>query len=389
MVGVGESAYYRHGKAPEPEFKLLLRAILAACEDAGISPKSVDGFCSYAGDRNDPIRLSTALGVDELRLSNMHWGAGGGGSCGGIGVASAFLATGMAECVVVYRALAQGQFGRFGRARGGGGGTRAVSGWGVGGAAFAPFGVFAPGQIYAPKMTRLVEERGVDPATFEAVSLACYHHAQNNPRAQMSGRPLDPAAYEGARRITEPMRLYDYCQESDGAAAMVLVAAERAKDLRADPVYVLGVAQGAAFRQGAGYNDPDYATAGFTTVARRLYEVAGLGPADVDVAQIYENFTPGVVMSLIEHGFCGYEDAAGFLTYENLIAPSGRLPLNTSGGNLAEAYIHGMGLNVEAVRQLRGESCNPVPGAKTCLVAGGPMVEVVTNALFGTEEALG
>ena len=118
VIGVGETAYYKHGQAPDPEFKLALKAIVAACEDAGISPKQVDGFASYSNDRSDPSRLAAALGIDDLRFANMQWGGGGGGGSGAIGNAAAAIATGMAECVVVFRALAQGSSGASDRARG-------------------------------------------------------------------------------------------------------------------------------------------------------------------------------------------------------------------------------------------------------------------------------
>ena len=133
---------------------------------------------------------------------------------------------------------------------------------------------------------------------------------------------------------------------------------------------------------------PDYATSSFKLSARHLYDMAGVGPADIGAVQSYENFTGGVVMSLIEHGLCTYENANEVLTYENLVAPDGGIPLNTSGGNLAECYMHGLGLNLEAVRQLRGESSNQVPGCEVVLVNSGPMVENVTNMIVGTEATL-
>ena len=140
---------------------------------------------------------------------------------------------------------------------------------------------------------------------------------------------------------------------------------------------------------GAGsHNNPDYATASFKTVAPRLYEMAGVKPADVDVVQSYENFTGGVVMSLVEHGFFGYEEANEFCTLENFSAPGGRLPLNTSGGNLAECYMHGLELQLEAVRQIRGSSTAQVPGARVALVGSGPMVTPVSDMLLGSEDTL-
>ena len=383
IAGIGETRYYRRGESPDAEFVLALGAILAACEDAGIDPREIDGFASYANDRNEPARLAAALGLPELRFSNMQWGAGGGGGSAAVGNAAAAVAAGLASCVVVFRSLAQGQFGRFGSAPK----TPRVSGP----AAFSfPYGLISPAQMFAMRAQRLVHERRVSPDTFRAVALASYHHAQQNPRAVMHGRPLTADAYEAARWIVEPFRLYDCCLESDGAAALILVPLERAGDLRARPVYVLGVAQGGGYRDEAPiHNAPEYASACFRTVAPRLYEMARVSARDVDVVQSYENFTPGVVMALVEHGLCGWEEANEFFRVENLIAPHGRLPLNTSGGNLAECYVHGFELQLEAVRQIRGTSPNQVPGAKVGLVTSGPMVAPTSSMLVGTEEALG
>jgi acetyl-CoA acetyltransferase len=382
IVGIGETTYYKRGKSPEAEFKLGLRAILAACQDAGLDPRELDGFASYSNDRNDPSRLAAALGIRELRFSNMQWGGGGGGGSAAVGNAAAAIVAGLADTVVVYRALAQGQFGRFGQ------GTRAPAVMGDP-ALWMPYGLMSPAQMFAMRTIRVMHERGIRQEALRAVALASYHHAQQNPRAVMCGHPLTEAEYDASRWIVEPFHLYDCCQENDGAAALVLVSAERARDLRQKPAYLLGVAQGSEYRAGAGsHNNPDYATASFKTLAPRLYAMAGVGPKDVDVVQSYENFTGGVVMSLIEHGFCTYEEANEFLVPKNLIAPDGALPLNTSGGNLAECYMHGLELQLEAVRQIRGTSPNPVPDAEIGLVGSGPMVTPVSCMIVGSEAAL-
>jgi acetyl-CoA acetyltransferase len=381
IAGIGETPYYRHGQAPEAETALALRAVLRACEDAGIEPRAVDGFASYSNDRNDPSRLAAALGLAELRFSNMQWGGGGGGGSAAVGNAAAAIAAGYADCVVVFRALAQGQFQRFGAA------PPAATVTGEAALTF-PYGLISPAQRFAMRVMRFMHEHGVRPEAQRAIALAAYHHAQNNPRAVMRGRPLTPEAYDAARWIVEPFRLFDCCLENDGAAALVLVSAERARDLRTRPAYLLGVAQGSEYRNAArGHNAPTYASASFTTVAPRLWAMAGVTPKEIDVVQSYENFTGGVVMSLIEHGFCAPEEANEFLTLENLIAPHGRLPLNTSGGNLAECYMHGLELQIEAVRQLRGESPNQVPGARLAMVISGPMVTPVSSMILGTEAA--
>jgi acetyl-CoA acetyltransferase len=382
IAGIGETAYYKHGRAPESEFALALHAILRACQDAGIDPRQVDGFASYSNDRNDPSRLAAALGLPELRFSNMQWGGGGGGGSAAVGNAAAAVAAGYADCVVVFRALAQGQFQRFGAAPPGG----TVSGEA---ALTFPYGLISPAQRFAMRVMRFMHDHGVRQEAQRAIALASYHHAQANPRAVMRGRPLTPEAYDASRWIVEPFRLFDCCMENDGAAALVLVSAERARDLRHPPAYLLGVAQGSEYRNAArGHNAPTYASSSFTTVAPHLWEMAGLGPKDVHVVQSYENFTGGVLMSLVEHGFLAPEEANDFLTPENLIAPGGRLPLNTSGGNLAECYMHGLELQIEAVRQLRGQSTSQVPGARVGLVISGPMVTPVSSMLVGTGDVL-
>jgi acetyl-CoA acetyltransferase len=382
VVGVGETTYYKHGQAPDPEFKLALQAILRAADDAGIDPRRIDGFSSYSNDRNDPSRLAAALGLPELRYSNMQWGGGGGGGSAAVGNAAAAIAAGLADCVVVFRALAQGQFQRFGAA------PPAATASGEAALAF-PYGLISPAQRFAMRVMRFMHEHGIRPEAQRAIALASYHHAQSNPRAVMYGRPLSEAAYDASRFIVEPFRLYDCCLENDGAAALILVSSERARDLRQRPAYLLGVAQGSEHRNGArGHNAPLYATASFTTVAPHLYEMAGLAPKDVHVVQSYENFTGGVLMSLVEHGFFAPEEANEFLSLANLIAPAGRLPLNTSGGNLAECYMHGLELQIEAVRQLRGQSTSQVPGASVSLVISGPMVTPVSSLILGSEAAL-
>ena len=383
VVGVGETTYYKHGQSPDPEFVLVLKAILAACDDAGINPKEIDGFCSYSNDRNDPPRLANALGLSELRYSNMQWTSGGGGAAAAVQNAAGAITAGSANVVVAYRGLAQGQFGRFGRS----GGSRPVSG----GAAYTlPYGMMSAAQMYAMRTTRFMHEHGVGRNAMRSIAMACYHHAQNNPRAVMNGRTLDAETYDASRWISEPYRLFDCCLENDGAAAMIITRSDHAMDLAKAPAMVLGAQQSGGHRSGATVeNATDYVTSSFKPAVKYLYEQAGVTPQDVDVVQSYENFTGGVVMSLIEHGFCTYENVDQVLTFDNLRADGGNLPLNTSGGNLAECYMHGLGLQIEAVRQVRGESCNQVPDVKVALANAGPMVAVASTAIYGTPEALG
>ncbi len=382
IAGVGETTYYKRGESPDEEFKLALKAILAACRDAGLAPQDIDGFASYSNDRNDPSHLAAALGCKELRFSNMQWGGGGGGGSGAVANAAAAINSGLAETVIVFRSLAQGQFGRFGQ----GPRSNHISG---DGAYTAPFGLMSPAQMFAMKVVRFMHDHGVEQSALRSISLASYHHAQNNPRAVMYGRPLDEARYDASRWIVEPFHLFDCCMENDGAAAMVLVSADRARELAEKPVYILGAVAGSHHRAGASvHNTPDYATSTFKTVAPRLYEMAGVGPDDVDVLQSYENFTGGVLMSIVEHGFCEPDGCNEFFTQDRFLAPTGDLPLNTSGGNLAECYMHGLELNIEAVRQLRGQSTSQVEDANVAMVISGPMVTPVSSCIFGNENSL-
>jgi acetyl-CoA acetyltransferase len=386
VVGVGETTYYRHGKSPDSEFKLALQAILAACADAGMDPREIDGFASFSNDRNESSRLAAALGIRELRFSGMQWGGGGGGAAGAVGLAASAIHAGMADRVIIFRALAQGQFARYGQGGQADAGAATVSG----DHAFSlPYGAISPAQRFAMKTMRFMHDHGVDQSALRAIALASYHHAQQNPRAVMRGRPLDEAAYDASRWIVEPYRLFDCCQENDGAAALLLAPSDSVTRFRSKPAFLLGIAAGSDHRAGASaHNAPNYASASFTTVAPRLYAQARLGPSDIDVVQSYENFTGGVVMALAEHGFFRPEEANEVLQLPNLVAPTGRLPLNTSGGHLAECYMHGANLIIEAVRQIRGESCNQVANAATSMMISGPMVTPVSSLIVGSEATL-
>jgi acetyl-CoA acetyltransferase len=377
VVGIGETPYYKHGRSPVAEFRLVIEAVKSAAEDAGIDVRDIDGICSYSNDRNEPIRIASALGMKDLALSTMVWGGGGGGGSGAIANAAAGLVAGYAKYVCVFRGLAQGQFGRFGQAA-------AMSQGGEWPSSYTePYGLMSAGQTFAMRVRRFMHEHGIGQEPMRAISLASYHHAQQNPRAVMYGRPLNERDYDNSRWIVEPFHLFDCCQENDGAAAVILTTADRARDLKQKPAVVMAAAQGSDYRQAAtAHNAPDYATSNFKTVAPRLYRMAGISPQDVDVCQSYENFTGGVMMSLVEHGFCAPDECAEFMTLENFQAPSGKLPLNTSGGNLAEAYMHGLELVLEAVRQVRGDSPNQVPGAEISMVCSGPMVQPVSDLLL-------
>ncbi len=375
VVGVGESTYYKRGGATESEFQLACIAIRNAVEDAGLQMSDVDGFASYM-DRNEPVRLSNALGTGDLAFTGQTFGGGGNGSGAAVTLADMAISAGYAECVVVFRSLAQGQFSRYGQAarKRRAGGSSAFT---------TPYGMLSPAQICAMQTTRYMHEHGVTQDSLAEVALASFAHAQHNPRAIRYGTPLTRAQYHESRWISEPFHVYDCCPENDGAAAIVVTSAERAKDCAKEPVAIVAAAQGLGHRDGgAAFTEVDFPTAHYTHVARQLWGRSGVTPADVPVAQFYENFTGPVLMAIAEMGFCPPEGLNEFVA-DGAIQWKGRLPINTSGGNLGEAYIHGFGNVVEAVRQIRGESTCQVDGAELSLSVSGPGYAPGSAVLFG------
>ena len=376
IAGIGETEYWKVGRATTSEFELACTAVMRAVEDAGLELSDVDGLCTYTSERSAPIALAPALGMNDLRFVNMY--PGGGNAAGGV-VHNAALAVagGAATTIVCYRSLCQGQFQRFGRARAGSGLSAQPMTTSIGGpqAFTAPFGLMSPAQTYALDARRHMYEFGTTSAQFGAVAVAAYANAQRNPRAVMYGRPLTLEQHQESRLIADPYRLFDCCQESDGACAVVVTSSDRAADLRHPRVLITAGAQGLAAGDGIERQSRPadlWTSAGMTSIARQLYDEAGIGPEDIDVAQVYENFTGQVIMALEDFGFCARGEGGPFVESGAIDWPNGTLPINTSGGNLAEAYIHGLSLVIEAVRQLRGTSTSQVDGAAHCLVVSGP-----------------
>jgi acetyl-CoA acetyltransferase len=211
---------------------------------------------------------------------------------------------------------------------------------------------------------------------FAEVAISQRENAVNRPTARFRDRiTLDD--YMSARMISDPLCLFDYTQENDGAVAVIVTTAERARDLRKTPVYVSGAANGSAGRWGQaitwmGMPDEYFASSGHRTVARDVYARAGVTAADIDVALLYDHFTPMVVMQLEDYGFCGIGEGGPFVESGAIRWKTGSIPVNTHGGNLSEAYIIGMTHVKEAVEQLRGEAVNQVENAQFALVTGGP-----------------
>ncbi len=370
IVGIGRSRYGRRGELEgEGTFRLALQAIHDACADAGLAVTDIDGFSSYSEDGAQPSALSMALGTERTRYAGMVWGGGGAGMGGAFTNAAMAVATGVAECVVVVRSISQGEQ-RFGQSLAGlRGRLPAPFGYAL------PFGLMSPAQMFALPARRHMAVYGTTIDHFAEVAVNARLMAAANPDARFRD-PITVDDHHRSRMIADPLRLLDICMESDGAAAVLVTSAERARDLRQRPVFVTGASMAGGYRWGegtlSGHNMPesDYPTAGQRATAEEVYRMAGVGPDDIDVAMIYDHFTPLVLMALEDFGFCPAGESGPFVA-DGAIRLGGRLPVNTHGGNLAEVYLHGMTHVLEATRQLRGTACNQIDGAELALVVAG------------------
>jgi acetyl-CoA acetyltransferase len=369
IVGIGHSAYGKRGTlASFGVARLALDAIHAACDDAGIDDTAIDGFAGYCDDPLVPAELAVSLGTRELRYSGMVWGGRGSGLPGAVSNAYMAIACGLADYVVVLRSLVQEA--RLGRSLAAG--VQPGDALPVSASYTTPFGMALPAAIYAMKAQRHMALYGTTEDDLAEVAINARRNAVNNPDARFR-EEITREQHHASRLIAHPLRLLDCCMESDGAAALILTSPERARDLRQTPVIIQAVAMTGEYKWGtASFNtiDEDFASTGHRRAARDLYLRAGSGPADVDVALFYDAFTPSVIMSLEDWGFCPVGEGGPFVAGGG-IRREGRIPVNPHGGNLAEVYLQGITHLVEGVRQLRGTSCNQIAGAETVLYGSG------------------
>jgi acetyl-CoA acetyltransferase len=236
-----------------------------------------------------------------------------------------------------------------------------------------PFGLLRPVDEIGMLTRRYMHEYGATRDHLANVALAARKHANRNPHAMMRDKELTREEYMAARWISEPLCLFDNCLETDGALACVIVPAERARDMRHTPVYIHAFAQGLPRQHTTmtNYWCDDPLLGPSWAAAKRLWANSDIEPADVDVAQIYDAFSPLIPLSLEGYGFCKRGEGAAFTENAALEWPDGRLPTNTSGGGMSEAYVHGFNLVLEGVRQMRGTSTSQVKDAESCLVTSG------------------
>lgn len=355
IVGIGATEFSK--ASGRSELQLGCEAVLAAVTDAGLEPSDVDGLVTFTAESSSEIHIARNLGMGDLSYFG-RVGYGGGAACGTIAHAAAAITAGLADVVVAWRSFNERSGERYGLGQADRAmdtnADRAAYSW------MTPFGLSTPAQWVAMFARRYMHEYGATSEDFGRVSVLDRKHAATNPAAHFYGRPITLEEHQASRWIAEPLHLLDCCQETDGGQALVLVSAERAKDLPHPPAYVAAAAQGSGDDQHmmtSYYRSRISGIPEMGLVGDQLWAQSGLRPADMQAAILYDHFTPFVLPQLEELGFCGRGEAAAFIA-DGHLGLDGSLPTNTHGGQLGEAYLHGMNGIAEAVRLVRGTSVN-------------------------------
>jgi acetyl-CoA acetyltransferase len=362
ITGIGETRYVRGPGSGKTPIALQLEAALLAIEDAGLSPREIDGLIPFAIGPMVAEDFITNFGIPDLNFSALT-PLGGASAVAAIQCAAAAISSGICKHVLL-------SLGRNGYS-----GTRittriaAMPQFRVVGEFEVPNGAIAPAQFYAPMARRHMEVFGTTSRQLAEIAVTVRNHALLNDNAVMK-QPLTVEDHQNSRMISDPLRMFDCSLESDGAACVVISSAEIAKDLRKRPVYLLGVGEGHPESPSVVSHRPDLLTLGTAKAAKKAFKMAGVTPADIDVAEIYDCFTYIVLCQLEDLGFCKKGEGGSFVQNGN-IALSGSLPVNTHGGLLSQAHVGGMNHIVELARQLRGEGgLAQVKDAEIGLVTG-------------------
>jgi acetyl-CoA acetyltransferase len=362
IVGIGQTTF---GKGlPESELELACVAISNALDDCGIPPHEVDGLASYTMEQNREVDVARSVGLGDVTWFSQV-GFGGGAGCG--------VVTGQANIVVAWRA-------RKRAAATSRPWSQVVARVGEHQQWTRPFGLLRPVDEIAMLTRRYMHEYGGTRDHLANVAIAARKHANRNPAATMYEKPLTREQYMNARWISEPLCLFDNCLETDGALAVVITSAERARDLPQPPAYIHSFAQSIPpqHQTMTNYFTDDPLRGPAWVCAEKLWATSEIRPDDIKVAQLYDAFSPLILLSLEGYQFCGRGEGGPF-TDNGAIELGGRLPVNTSGAGMSEAYVHGFNLVTEGVRQVRGTSTAQVEGADNCLVTSGEGVP--TSAL--------
>jgi len=372
IVGIGQTEFSKN--SGRPEMQLAAEASLAAIRDAGLTPADIDGMMTFGGDHNDEQTLQRCLGIPVLRWTGRTPPIWGGASASAIiQHAAAAVTAGAAKSVLIYRAMN----GRSER-------QHLPEGAFDGGPDFHyKYGLDTPAKVYALQFQIYMNRFGVTNADLGLYSVVARKHAATNPRAWFYGKPITLEDHQNSRWIVEPIfRLLDCCLESDGGVALIVTSMDRAKDLKQPPVRVIAASQ-LHLRDGFILHDfyrnhlEEYEDA--RVLGYELWNETGLTPKDMDVAMIYENFSPVVFMQLEAFGFCRSGEAKDFIK-DGSIEIGGQIPVNTHGGLLGEAYIHGVNNILEAVRQLRGTAANQVKDAEHVMITSGRSAAILGKA---------
>ncbi|MBP7606358.1 MAG: lipid-transfer protein [Giesbergeria sp.] len=368
IAGLGTTEFSKN--SGRTEIRLAMEATLAALADAGIDPSEVDGFSSYTVDKVPEYEIARLLGAKDVKFFSQvpH---GGGAACAPVLHAAMAVATGIAKTVVVYRAMNERSWYRFGNGNYGFGSSPIVEnvnyGW------YMPYGFHTPAAWVGMFAQRYMHRYGATSEDFGRVAVAARDFAATNPAAFFHGKPITLEEHQASRWICEPLHLLDCCQESDGAVAMVITSSERARDMKQKPVVIKGAAQGLSDGQQimtSYFREDITGLPEMGLVAKQLWQQSGLSAEDIQTAVIYDHFTPFVLPQLEEFGFVKRGEAKEFIRAGHH-ARGGKLPINTHGGQLGEAYIHGMNGIAEGVRQVRGSSANQVSDVHNVLVTAG------------------
>lgn len=392
IVGIGATDYYVRGKSwPRTINDMAGEAILKACADAGISVKDIDGFAYYstagAGylDKFDTASLMETLGMPNISFSATLT-SGGGGCPGAIGLATAGLMNEDCKYVVTLMALQQLPQHRLGVVFGSAAPSAENS-------FLQPSGLVGPGHLMSVLARRHMHLYGTTQDAFGEVVMATRANTHNRPKAVRKA-PLTKEEYDASVMLADPLRRLDFCLETDGAVAVITTTMDRARDCRHKPAVVHACAHGGQREWGRafawmGMPDPHFASSGHQFTADRVWAQSGLSARDMDVALIYDHFSPMVLMQLEDYGFCEKGEGndyvlAGKIRYDAATGKgvNGGVPVNTHGGNLNEAYIIGMTHIVEGVEQVRGTAINQVKDAEFALVSGGPASLPVSSLIL-------
>ena len=363
IAGIGHTEFSQD--SGRSTLRLAAEASRDAIRDAGFEPSEVDGSVTFTMDTNDELALIRTLGIPELRFCARTRG-GGGGASATVQLAASAVESGHANAVLVYRAFNERSMHRFGQpvARN----VDPVWNWAV------PFGLDTPAKVYSLTFQRYMHEFGLTNADFGRYTVVARDWASTNPNAQFFGRPITLDDHQASRWIVEPiLRKLDCCLESDGGVALLITTAERAADHGADYVPILSssaIQLEGGHEMFAYYHDDLCEYPEGRRLSELLYRDAGITAADIDVAMLYENFSPIVFLQLESFGFCGRGEARDFIA-DGQIGRGGSLPVNTNGGLLGEGYIHGMNNIVEGVRQIRGTAPNQIDDVSHVLVSAG------------------